>query len=222
MTSNFELRADGIYHCPELSRFEWLEHGFGSRLGNPQADVTLRQIHSGHIWTADGLADREQEGDALITDRIGFRIGVRTADCVPILLLDSETHAVAAVHAGWRGSAAEILSGTAARLCADYGGKPSQVYAAIGPCIRECCYQVGAEVARQFASFFPEWGSGEPRQRYLNLAEANTRQLKAMGVPADQIFDSGLCTACSSAPLFSYRREPENPGRMVAAIARLA
>ena len=221
MTSHFELRADGIYRCSELGRFDWLEHGFGSRLGNPPANVTLRQIHSNHIWTADGLADREREGDALITRQIGLRIGVRTADCVPILILDSETHAVAAIHAGWRGTAAGILSLTAGRLCSDLEGEPNHLYAAIGPCIRECCYQVGPEVARQFIPFFPEWDPAAIDVRNLDLVEANTRQLTTAGVPADQIFDSGLCTACS-ANLFSYRREPDNAGRMIAAIARLA
>ncbi len=221
MTSQFEPGAHGVYRCSELSQFDWLEHGFGSRLGNPPVDVTLRQIHSNHIWTADGLADRQEEGDALISRQIGLRIGIRTADCVPILLLDSKTHAVAAVHAGWRGTAAQILPLAASRLCADFGGEPTNLYAAIGPCIRQCCYQVGPEVARQFVPFFPEWNTADIGARHLDLAVANTRQLIKLGVPAEHIFDSGLCTACS-ADLFSYRREPDNPGRMVAAIARLA
>ncbi len=221
MTSQFKRGADGVYRCSELGQFDWLEHGFGSRWGNPPVDVTLRQIHSNHIWTADRLADRDAEGDALTTRRIGLRIGVRTADCVPILLLDSEIRAVAAVHAGWRGTAARILPLTTARLCADFGGEPTHLYAAIGPCIRECCYQVGPEVAGQFVPFFPEWSPADIQTRHLDLAEANTRQLTKAGVPADHIFDSGLCTACS-ADLFSYRREPDNAGRMIAAIARIA
>jgi polyphenol oxidase len=94
------------------------------------------------------------------------------------------------------------------------------VHAAFGPCIRECCYQVGPEVAAQFSALFPEWPPVEGKQN-LDLAEGNRRHLLAGGVPAEQIFDSGLCTACLTEHFFSYRREPQNPGRMISAISRL-
>ncbi len=220
MKSEFRLGVDGVYRCEALTGFNFADHGFGSKLGNPQVDVTLRQIHSDIVRNADGLRDREEEGDALVSRVAGLRIGVRTADCVPILLLDPQTHAVAAVHAGWRGTAAEVVSKTTQRLGSDFGCNPQDLHAAIGPCIRECCYQVGAEVARQFTPFFPEW-TGEVEQRNLDLIEANVRQMTAAGLSSSHVFDSELCTACSTDRLFSYRREPENPGRMIASISRL-
>jgi len=219
MTNSFRLGEDGIYRCDAFQEFVWQSHGFGTREASPTADLTLRQIHSNRVLNAGGLRDRE--GDALVTDQIGLSIGIRTADCVPILLLDCRNRAVAAVHAGWRGTAGEIAKCTVEKMSRDFETSPSDLHAAIGPCIRACCYEVGAEVARQFASVFPEW-EPDARSRNLDLAEANRRHMQAAGIPAERIFDSCLCTTCQAAQFFSYRREPENPGRMVAAITRLA
>ncbi|MBV9269014.1 MAG: polyphenol oxidase family protein, partial [Acidobacteriaceae bacterium] len=94
--------------------------------------------------------------------------------------------------------------------------------AAMGPSIRVCCYEVGKEVADKLASTFPEWGEEDKATRCLNLAEANRRHLVDSGVSDERIFDSGLCTVCDPAQFFSYRREPENPGRMLASISRLS
>ena len=220
MKAKFCFGSDGIYCCPELSALGWLQHGFGSSHGSPEASITLRQIHSAQVWNAEGLTDREREGDALVTGALNLSIGVRTADCVPILLADPETHAVAAIHAGWRGTAQNIVRAALHRLRACYGTEPASVLAAIGPCIRPCCYEVGAEVASQFAGLFPEWSAGTG-QRYIDLAEANSRQLTGAGVLATHVYDCNLCTACSQEPLFSYRRAPDNPGRMLTAITRL-
>jgi polyphenol oxidase len=220
VSDSFRLGADGVYRCDAFQHFIWQEHGFGTRAGNPPVDITLRQVHSDRVVNANGVRDREQEGDALITDRICTSIGVRTADCVPILLLDPVTRAVAAVHAGWRGTSTEIVKRTLESMAGEFGTTAADVYVAMGPCIRGCCYEVGAEVAAKFSTLFPEWGEEDKAQRTLDLAEANRRQLRATGV--DHIFDSGLCTTCQSAQFFSHRREPENPGRMVASITRLA
>ena len=222
MSSNcsFSLGPDRIYRCDELAHFIWQNHGFGTRVANPEPHVTLRQIHSDRVLNAAGLQDREQEGDALITNQVGISIGVRTADCVPLLLLDSVTRSVAAVHAGWRGSAKEIVCRAVEQMTAAFGTKPRDVFAAIGPCIRPCCYKVGPDVATQFRSVFPEW-HGTDLPSSLALAEANRRQLRAAGVDDDHIFDCGLCTACETAEFHSYRKEPADPGRMTSAIARL-
>lgn len=183
----------------------------------------LRQIHSGIVMRADTLADHSAEGDALITDVPGLGIGVRTADCVPILLLDGQTRAVAAIHAGWRGTAAQIAVQTLGKLQDDYRVDPANLYAAIGPSIRRCCYEVIAEVAERFRAHFSEWGPIRGyEKRMLDLPEANRRQLLQAGILAHRIFDAGLCTSCLSDRFFSYRREPTNPGRMIAAIARIA
>jgi YfiH family protein len=218
--ASFLLGADGIYRCAEFQHFLWQSHGFGTRMANPQVDVTLRQVHSAEVWNAHQLSDRQSEGDALVTDDAGRSIGVKTADCVPILLLDAGRHAVAAVHAGWRGTVAGIVVRAVEKMRADFGSLPADIHAAFGPCIRECCYEVGPEVAVQFCSLFPEWPPVTGKL-HLDLPEANRRHLAVAGIPAARIFDSGLCTVCLEEHFFSYRREPQNPGRMVSAICRL-
>ena len=223
MTNSFRLGGDGIYRCDGLQRFLWQEHGFGTRAGNPPVDITLKQIHSDRVVDAkDVRGDRSEEGDALITDCAGLAIGVRTADCVPLLMLDARTRTVAAVHAGWRGTAAFLVRRTLEQFAGKFGGQLEDLHVAIGPAIRACCYEVGTEVAQRFADQFPEWGAEDIAVRKLDLVEANVRQMKAAGVPAEQIFDSGLCTACMSEQFFSFRREPENPGRQLSAVKRLA
>ena len=219
-SESFSLDSEGICHCKHFTRFPWQMHGFGTRAASPPVDVTLRQAHSDVVWNAKGLNDRAEEGDALVSNQAGLRIGIRTADCVPLLLLDQRTRAVASVHAGWRGTAAEVVRCAISRMHREFGSNAADVYSAIGPSIRECCYEVSAEVANRFASQFPEWGpvSGS---RYIDLVEANRRQMILAGVAPENIFDSDLCTACNVGKLFSYRREPGNPGRMVAVIARM-
>ena len=223
---SFRLSSDGIYRCIAFQQFVWQEHGFGTRNGNPQAEVTLRQVHSSCVVNArdlhNGGAKTGEEGDALISDIAGTRIAVKTADCVPILLIDPKHRAVAAIHAGWRGSAAHIATQALKTMERAFSTDAADVYAAIGPCIRPCCYEVGEEVAAQFSTQFPEWGLEDDAVLRLDLPEANRRQMMTSGVPQDRIFDCGLCTACDAAQFYSFRREPQNPGRMISAIARLA
>jgi YfiH family protein len=223
VTESFRLGSDGIYRCDGFQEFVWQKHGFGTRTANPEADILLQQVHSNLVCNTRHLSDRVQKGDALVTDEVGKSIGVRTADCVPILLLDRKHCAVAAVHAGWRGTAGEIIKSAVQAMVRDFASEPSDVYAAIGPCVRVCCYEVGADVAERFNEAVPERNSSsESQKRNVNLAEANTRQLLSLGVPADQVFDCCMCTACDSAQFYSYRREPGTEERMIAAIARLA
>jgi polyphenol oxidase len=216
---SFVKGADEIYRCVPLEDMRWLEHGFTTRhsAGSVQA-VTLRQIHSATVLNAGGLGGGSCEGDALVSNESGKRIGVRTADCVPILLADPKTRAVAAIHAGWRGTAARVASKTIERMQKDFGTQPGNVIAAIGPSIGVCCYEVGTEVRAQFADLFPDRiGNGH---LMLDLIEANRRILMAAGVPAAQIQSAGLCTYCSPEDFFSYRRDPRDPGRMISFIGR--
>lgn len=222
MNSSFRLAPDGIYRCDAFQQFVWQRHGFGTRFANPRAEITLKQIHSSAVVNANVLRGGEREGDALITDCTGKSIGVRTADCVPMLVLDCHNRAIAAVHAGWRGTAEEIAARAVERMHTEFQTDPGDLFIAIGPCIRACCYEVGAEVAARFAAQFPEWAAEDAQTRKIDLPAANRRQLEAAGVGPDRIYDCCLCTACESAQFFSYRREPSNPGRMIAAIERLA
>ena len=215
------VREQGIYVCQAFAEFAWQRHGFGSRQANPVADLTLRQVHSNCVRRADHLDEDRCEGDALVTDCIGRSIGVRTADCVPILLLDTRSRAVAAVHAGWRGTAAEIVRRTLAKLTEDYGTRASDVHAAIGPAIRACCYEVSTDVAERFSAWPESVQLSPDAKRRIDLPKANQLQMAASGIPPEQIFDCELCTACHLDIFFSFRREPANPGRMISAIRRI-
>jgi YfiH family protein len=224
MTNSFRLGPDGVYRCDGFQEFIWQKHGFGTRDANPEADITLKQVHSNRARNVNGwrAQHREREGDALITDEAGKSIGIRTADCVPILLLDCRTRVVAAVHAGWRGTAGQLVAVTLEQMAGDFGTAPADVYAAMGPCIRACCYEVGDGVAAQFAKWHPEWKEQLGKPAKVDLPRTNRLQMEQVGVRSAHIFDCQLCTACQSGQFFSFRREPENPGRMLAAISRLS
>lgn len=219
------IRHAGTVQCEAFLWFDWLDHAFTTRTSGVWAEahppVTLRQIHSSLVLNAEGLANRQCEGDALVSNEVGKRIGVRTADCVPLLFADPKTRAVAAVHAGWRGTVSAIAQQAVQKLADDFGSDPASLHVAIGPAIRGCCYEVGPEVVSQLAPLFPEWLDRESRKR-VDLVEANRRILVAAGIPDHQIHDCGLCTYCHHDRFYSYRRDPEDPGRMVASIARLA
>jgi len=174
--------------------------------------ASLKQIHSGLVLRGEQIGCAG-EGDALVTACMGVPVSVRTADCYPILLADGRNGAVAAVHAGWRGTAAQIVIRTLEEMRRLYGSEASDVYAAIGPGIGECCYEVGADVARQF---------GHEQAGRIDLAAINRRQLLDAGVAEHRIDVLGGCTKCD-APLFhSYRRDQLAAGRMVSYIARPA
>ncbi|MCU1338554.1 MAG: hypothetical protein JWO19_4135 [Bryobacterales bacterium] len=192
----------------------WLEHGFGTRdaLLNQDAMASLKQIHSNVSLAADRPGSAG-EGDALVTRDAGLAVSVRTADCYPILLADPETHAVAAIHAGWRGTAAGVVRSTLARMQNEFGTDPQNVYAAIGPGIGHCCYGVGVEVARQF---------GMDRAGTLDLAVENRNQLIAAGLNPERIERVGGCTFCNPVQFFSWRRDHDPAGRMISFIRATA
>jgi YfiH family protein len=199
-----------VIHSSLLSGLDWIDHGFGTRLDIfPQDQMaSVRQIHSNTVLVAasEGCAG---DGDALATDRGGVRVSVRTADCYPLLLADVRQRAVAAVHAGWRGTAARIVGNTIGTMRAQFGTDAADVYAAIGPGIGACCYQVGIEVARQF---------GLEQAGRIDLADANRRQLLSAGVPLAQIQVVGGCTRCDARQFHSFRRDGEQAGRMISFI----
>jgi YfiH family protein len=199
-----------ILHSALLSKLTWIDHGFGTRLGplSQAGMASLKQIHSASVLvpTEPGCAG---EGDALLTATPGLRVSVRTADCYPILLADTKNRAVAAVHAGWRGTAGKIVVETLAKMRAEFGTSPSDIVAAIGPGIGMCCYEVGAEVGRLFGLE----GAGR-----IDLAAANRRQLLDTGVEKPAIDVLGGCTFCDSSRFYSFRRDKADRGRMISYI----
>ena len=211
--------------------------------------VTLRQIHSDVVHVLSAPPQTALQGDALITATPGLLLAIQTADCIPILLADPHHRAVAAIHAGWRGTLARIAAKTVGRMQMEYSTRPEELIAAIGPGISQCCYEVGPEVVKEFAAKFPDarnWfegpfdqlASGEdpnplpwltmmppghqpPLPRcMLDLKAANSAILAEAGVRAKNIFATDLCTSCRTDLFFSYRRE-KTTGRMLSVIGIL-
>ncbi|HVG31906.1 MAG TPA: peptidoglycan editing factor PgeF, partial [Pyrinomonadaceae bacterium] len=144
--------------------------------------------------------------------------GVKTADCVPVLLGDARTRAVAAIHAGWRGTLALIVAKTIERMREQYGTRAADIRAAIGPAARGCCYEVGTEVIEAFQENFPGGGELLTQTRaghaLIDLQRANRQQLIAAGVSQERIHIAPLCTMCRTDLFFSYRREKRQQGRV--------
>lgn len=219
----FRLDSSHVYRAERLEQFSWLQHGFGTRLsaGWPDAAglATAKQIHSDQVLKATHPG-HFGPGDALISEQPGVTVAIRTADCLPVVIVDPRTRAVAAVHAGWRGVVAQIAPKAVEAMQAEFGSRAEDLEIAIGPGIGPCCFEVGPEVAVQFRAFFPERNDLEGRTR-VDLAETITRQLRRNGVIASQISTPGLCSCCNPGLFESYRRDREKAGRMVTAVGKL-
>lgn len=200
-----------------------LVHGFGERSSvYPEGITTAKQIHSAIVEIARHAMGKNAggEADALISQDTGVIVGIRTADCVPILLADPSTGAVAAIHAGWRGTAEGITAAAVRSLVAEWGIDPRNLRAAIGPSIGSCCYEVGPEVAQRFGGLI---GTRALHPVHLDLPAINEMQLRAAGV--SNIWKSGACTFCATCAtpgegyrFHSFRRDREAAGRMVSFI----
>jgi polyphenol oxidase len=221
---------------------------------NKMRVVGMQQIHSDIIHRVDSgniaAGDKPCKGDALITRDRGVLLAVQTADCIPIFLVDTKRRAVAGIHAGWRGTVRRIAAKALGRMQMEFGTRPEDVIAALGPGIGQSCYEVGPEVAKEFHAQFPEsreWFDGPfdslvadgndpswlpwltmrppghqppPPTAHLDLITANRAILIAAGIPVAKVFSSGLCTGCRLDLFFSYRRE-RTTGRQMAAIGIL-
>ena len=209
--------------------------------------VTLRQIHSDIVRRIESVPDLTDEepltGDGMITAIPGLLLAIQTADCLPVIVVDTRRHAVGVFHAGWRGTVKRIVEKGVGEMVRCLGSRPRDLKAAIGSGIQGCCYEVGEEVRTKFesqfsyaASLFHEVkesnpvrekypllfltarapGHGElPPKIFLDLVEANRQQLIAAGVPKKGIEASPLCTNCHPELLFSYRAEKGKTGRMM-------
>jgi YfiH family protein len=273
-------RAGGteILEAQIFRRIPWLVHGFSTRVGVEKWDTpagvaanrakllkavgaakmplaTLRQVHSDVAHVVCGVEDTAKTPrpacDAALTKQTGVLLSVQTADCVPILLADTKRRVIAAVHAGWRGTLSRIVVKTLGRMQQEFGTRPEDVVAALGPAIGGCCYEVGPEVAKEFASQFEkaaEWFDGqfapqaegelqtwlpwltmmppghqpEPERAKLDLRAANRWQLVDAGLSPKKIAASELCTKCRADLFFSYRRDGAGTGRLMAVIGMRA
>ncbi len=165
----------------------------------------LEQVHGDTVRVA--TADRLDlgAGDAAVTCDASLVVGVLTADCVPILLRSRSRAAVAAIHAGWRGTVADIAGAAVRRLTQAFGVAPSDLEAAIGPAIGPCCYEVGEEVRRQFAAVSPALLDVAQVHQALDLRAANRFLLERAGLRPAAIFECGPCTRCAADRFFSHR-----------------
>jgi YfiH family protein len=217
---------------PALDAIDGLAHGFERRAGLAGAEsrdearervanalsslgrlFLLKQVHGAAVQRAPWGG--EPEADAGLADGPGLLVGVKTADCLPVLVVDAHRRAVAAAHAGWRGTVAGVVRAAVRALLAG-GSRAEDLIAALGPSIGPCCYEVGEEVVGAFAgwgqAFFHPGSRGRP---HLDLRAANTRQLLDQGLVADRIHHVRDCTFCHADRYHSYRRDGRGAGRMV-------
>ncbi len=215
--------------APRLEEMGGLVHGFGNA-GWSEADfldfaaskglrpVIMRQIHSDVIHRLEAVPAGKLEGDALMTNVPGLLLVVRTADCLPVLLVDEENWAVAAVHCGWRGTQKRILEKAVLAMGRAYGSQPEDLQAALGPCIGSACYEVGGEVKESFgAAGFPDAVikpvPGRAGKHLLDLLRANAWLLGELGLKKSNVWTADTCTHCDPG-LLSYRRSKGEPRRM--------
>lgn len=187
--------------------------------------IVADQTHSDNITVItrqetkgwESLSDAIEACDALITDVKGVMLTILTADCVPILLYDTQKEVVAAVHAGWKGTKAQIVSKTVQKMREVYGCDPKEIIAGVAPSIGRCCYEVGEEVAAYFSDI-PEGFTPAGHKYMLDLPFINKQQLLDVGLQEENIEMSHLCTACNVDRFFSYRKEQGCSGRFMSMI----
>ena len=255
--------AAKIVQAKSLDKLPWLTHGFSTRaagdLGSTKERertaflralggkrlVTLKQVHSDVIHEIGSAPASPRSGDGMLTATPGLVLGIQTADCLPVLVVDTKRKAVGAFHAGWRGTLARIVEKGVGRMRQCFGSQPQDMRAVIGPGIHRCCYEVGAELRTQFEAQFgyakelfeEVFDANAVHQKYpllfltarapghsdlapklhLDLVEANRRQLLAAGLKAEQIEVIDLCTSCRKEEFFSFRAE-RTTGRMLGAV----
>jgi len=221
------------------------DHGFGTRSTEPDEYpknmITLKQVHGERIIVLNREGGRRkeeggkegktfdilcrdvpenpfrfEEGDALITDIPGTAIGIRTADCLPVLIGDSSSGAAAAVHCGWRSLSLGLAGKTAQALLEGTGSRAADLVAALGPSIGRCCYKVGEEIRDRFreTGCCDEAFEDSPRGLFLDLNAAARFQLQSAGLSADAIDVVGGCTSCEGENYWSWRARKDRD-RMV-------
>ena len=217
-----------------------------TRDGSPWSFAQVKQIHSAIIQRVDASSTHALAGDGMITNAAELLLAIKTADCVPVLVADVKRRVVGAFHAGWRGTVARVVEKGVGEMRRQFGSVPEDLRAAIGPCVRKCCYAVGDEVRAEFESQFtyadelfeevfdsnaihikypmlflnqraPGHGDLGP-ETHLDLVSANQRQLEAAGVRPEHVSVVEGCTACDTKRFFSHRAEFGKTGRMMAVI----
>jgi len=190
----------------------------------PDRLVTVNQVHGETIVNVDERNFHSLstvQADALITNAPRIAIGVETADCVPVLLIDPKTPAVGAVHAGWRSTVLNIVGKTVGKMQSSFGSDPGRMIAAIGPAIGPECYEVDEPVMGPVRAAFPFWNdvaSPKGNNRWnLDLVKLNRLELLQAGLAAENIHSLGVCTSCRRDMFYSFRAEGRT-GRMLSVV----
>jgi YfiH family protein len=183
----------------------------------------VRQVHGDRVVAASRPGPPEEEADAVVSAARGVAACVSVADCAPILVGDPASGAVAAVHAGWRGTLARAAERAVRALADWHGARPEALLAAVGPAIGPCCYEVSPDLAERFrAAFGPAAGNPSPGQARVDLWHANERVLLGAGLRRERVDVVRRCTSCEDLLFFSHRRESGKTGRQVGFIAPLS
>jgi polyphenol oxidase len=187
--------------------------------------ATLHQVHSNRVYIIEDKHSKwnPSEGDALATAAENIALGVKTADCLPVLIADPATCAIAAVHSGWRGTLSGVLPQTIATMQQTFGSNSADLLVAVGPGIRQCCFEVGRDVTALFEKEYQCAHlitplKNRPGKYLFDLCGVLDIQLDAAGVLPENRYDSGACTVCNPDLFYSYRAQGDASGRMMAVI----
>ena len=192
--------------------------------------ITAWQVHGADVKIIQDYAEAKETNeyyDALVSNLSGVLIGVKTADCVPVLLGDAKNGAFAAIHAGWRGTAQSIVPKTIAKMRGNFGTKPEDLTVAIGAAALGCCYEIGRDVIETFEKNFPGcahlFTPTRENHALIDLHQANRQQLLSCGILPENIYIAPLCTIERTDLFFSYRVEKKlygKTGRLLSVIGK--
>jgi hypothetical protein len=240
-----EVNGNRWLSIPELDRMDFIRHSFiikqrdsGIETNGALKEIaakilnlekgqiaTINQTHSDAVFVhnEECRASESDEGfDAHITNNSGIAIGVVTADCVPVLIVDKSKRVVAAVHAGWRGAAKRIVQKTVKKMFDNFGSKPENMIAGIGPSIGQCCYEVDEKVIEPMKKGFDYLNRFSIQKKenkwHIDLQLINREQLIETGLMQDNINVVNLCTSCHSDLFYSYRKDGAGTGRMISVV----
>jgi len=226
-------RRSGLLTIPRLEKIPYLVHGFGTEEWTDEdfrrksewasfRRIYLDQVHSDIIRFIDGIPDKNLKGDAMLTDLPELLLIIKTADCLPVLIVDESRKVIAAVHCGWRGTSKRVIQKAIQGMGDHYGCLPSALLVAQGPCIGSECYEVGEDVFQSFGKeglatdLFRPHPSKE--KKYLfDLKGENLSQMLSLGIEKENIYSVDCCSHCDES-FPSYRRDDDKAGRMLSFI----